>query len=348
MAVRFDADGEDYSQVTSFDNSNCSGCAWVRIDVDRNAFSTLVDFSSSGVDAFGLQTDVDGVTWQIYSSSNGTSNLFAATVGTWYFIAFAKGPNNGETVAYWAAANAASLSTSGALNHNQATSISTLTYGESGFGGEWLNGTLAAVKIWAGVRLTQAEFERERFQYLPRRTQNLHAFYPFVNGGAVAAARQDFSGNGNNLSGGTSTATTDGPPIAWSQPQRQMVAPIQEAETLKGTDILDFGAFPGKSDASVNITGQTGIVSGSLVEAWIRPAATADHTADEHMVETLHVFAGNIVAGTGFTIYGINTSELEEPPPVRNEAFRDSMREPINDRKGTRIYGQWTVAWAWA
>lgn len=86
---------------------------------------------------------------------------------------------------------------------------------------------------------------------------------------------------------------------------------------------LDFGTFPGKSDASVVITGQASILAGSLVEAWLLPAATADHSADEHLIETLDVFAGNIVAGTGFTIYGIN------------EGF------------GTLIYGQWNVAWVW-
>lgn len=97
-----------------------------------------------------------------------------------------------------------------------------------------------------------------------------------------------------------------------------------------GTAVLDFGAFPGKSDASLAITGQAAIVAGSLVEAWIRPVATADHTADEHMVETLKVFAGNIVAGTGFTIYGLNTSQLGAPG--------DS---------GTRLWGTFTIAWAW-
>jgi len=97
-----------------------------------------------------------------------------------------------------------------------------------------------------------------------------------------------------------------------------------------GTATLDFGAFPGKSDASVDVTGQASMVSGSLVEAWIRPVATSDHTADEHMVESLKVIAGNIVAATGFTIYGFNTSEIIGP----------------ND-KGTRIYGQWTIAYAW-
>lgn len=103
-----------------------------------------------------------------------------------------------------------------------------------------------------------------------------------------------------------------------------------------GISTLDFGAFPGASDASVAVTGQSGIVSGSLVEAWIRPVASADHSADEHMVETLKVFAGNIVAGTGFTIYGFNDSQLNEPVYARGGGGR-----------GTRLSGAWTIAWAW-
>jgi len=122
-----------------------------------------------------------------------------------------------------------------------------------------------------------------------------------------------------------------------------------------GTVTLDFGAFPGKSDASVDITGQTAIVSGSLVEAWIRPVATADHSADEHMLETIKVFAANIVAGTGFTIYGFNTSQLneklQEPNIVKFRSAAASVYgyvKPSIGGIGTRIYGQWTIAWAWA
>jgi hypothetical protein len=105
----------------------------------------------------------------------------------------------------------------------------------------------------------------------------------------------------------------------------------------QGTTNLDFGVFPGKSDASVAVTGQTGILSGSLVEAWLLPAATADHSADEHLVEAIKVLAGNIVAGTGFTIYGICTSELQvkdNPTVARAQA-------------SPRIYGLWKVAWVW-
>lgn len=89
----------------------------------------------------------------------------------------------------------------------------------------------------------------------------------------------------------------------------------------QGTASLDFGSFPGGSDASVAVTGQTGILAGSLVDAWLLPAATADHSADEHRVEELSVVAGNISAGTGFTIYGQTT--------------------------GQRLYGVWNVAWVW-
>ncbi len=95
-----------------------------------------------------------------------------------------------------------------------------------------------------------------------------------------------------------------------------------------GTTTIDFGAFPGATDTTVTVTGQTAIAAGSLVEAWIRPVATADHTADEHWVEGPVITAGNIVAGTGFTIYGHIGEDAARP-------------------QGSRLYGTWTVAWAW-
>jgi hypothetical protein len=118
----------------------------------------------------------------------------------------------------------------------------------------------------------------------------------------------------------------------------------------QGTALLDFGAYPGGSDASVAVSAPT-ITGGALVEAWVFPADTADHLADEHLVETIRVFAGNVQAGVGFTIYGVNSSQLNEVaalprstgPGVTSETAPQSVLGGI----GTRIYGQWTVAWAW-
>jgi hypothetical protein len=89
----------------------------------------------------------------------------------------------------------------------------------------------------------------------------------------------------------------------------------------QGTATIDFGAAPGKSDTSLVITGQGAIASGSLVEAWLAYASTSGHSADEHFVEELQVTAGNVVAGTGFTIYA----------RTRNKA----------------LTGTWSVNWVW-
>jgi hypothetical protein len=112
--------------------------------------------------------------------------------------------------------------------------------------------------------------------------------------------------------------------------------------TNVGQTTVNFGAFPGSSDTSVTITGQTSIASGSRVFASITPVATADHSADEHVVETIDVYAGNIVAGTGFTIYAKNNSQLNEP------VYLGRGGERQGGGKGTRLYGQFTVNWQWA
>lgn len=99
-----------------------------------------------------------------------------------------------------------------------------------------------------------------------------------------------------------------------------------------GTTVINFGASPGSTDTSVAVTGQTGILAGSLVEAWVFPANTADHSIDEHLVDPPRVVAANVVAGTGFTIYGFVENQANGPFKNSNPAF---------------VYGIWNVAWVW-
>jgi len=122
-----------------------------------------------------------------------------------------------------------------------------------------------------------------------------------------------------------------------------------------GVTTINFGAFPGGSDASATVTGQASITVGSVVQAWLVAQPTADHTADEHRVETISVTCGNIVAGTGFTIYAQNTSQLNEPLTEAGIArFRSAATSvygysgPSIGGNGTRIYGTWTVHWRWS
>jgi hypothetical protein len=103
-----------------------------------------------------------------------------------------------------------------------------------------------------------------------------------------------------------------------------------------GTATLDFGAFPGKSEASIAVTSETGIVAGSLVEAFRLPTvATADKTTDEQLVERLRVTASDIVAGTGFTIRG-----YDDASPSWKTA-NDGIAEDY------RLYGKFLIGWVW-
>ena len=73
-----------------------------------------------------------------------------------------------------------------------------------------------------------------------------------------------------------------------------------------GTATVDFGAFPGTDKASIAVTGQAALVSGSKIEAWLRAEATAEHPEDEVMMlskfVTVNVPITLVVAATGFTI----------------------------------------------
>jgi len=106
----------------------------------------------------------------------------------------------------------------------------------------------------------------------------------------------------------------------------------------QGTTTVNFGTFPGATDTSVAVTGQGSILATSLVEAWVFPVATADHSVDEHWVDGPQVVAGNIVAGTGFTIYASVKPQTDAKAPT------DSRRGKTDS---PRAYGSWTVAWVW-
>lgn len=124
-----------------------------------------------------------------------------------------------------------------------------------------------------------------------------------------------------------------------------------------GTTQIDFGAFPGASDASVAVTGQASILGSSMVEAWLMPADTTDHTADEHWVETIKVMAGAPTAGVGFTIYAVNTNQINEPiTPIGSSNSTtltgqlqqaQGFQQPTAGGNGTRLYGKWNVGWVW-
>ena len=121
----------------------------------------------------------------------------------------------------------------------------------------------------------------------------------------------------------------------------------------RGTTTVNFGAFPGSCHATANITGESGILSNSMVEAWLLPVDTADHTADEHIVDPPMITAGNISAAVGFTIYATARDGL--PVPDRQRMLSGTgpggaiatVGSPAVGDAAPMPYGQWTVGWVW-
>lgn len=88
-----------------------------------------------------------------------------------------------------------------------------------------------------------------------------------------------------------------------------------------GIATINFGGSTGSDLTTVVVTGQTGIVTGSAVEAWMMYETSSDHTADEHLIVPITLRCGDIVAGVGFTIHASSEWLLN---------------------------GTFTVRWAWA
>ena len=124
-----------------------------------------------------------------------------------------------------------------------------------------------------------------------------------------------------------------------------------------GTATIDFGSFPGTPMTSVAITGQATIASDSKTEAWILPATTADHSADEHIVEPIRVVAGPATAGVGFTIYAFGESVAPPPSPASDLPYRGhgggggrGAQRPIQAARlrNPTPHGTFSVAWRWS
>jgi hypothetical protein len=92
----------------------------------------------------------------------------------------------------------------------------------------------------------------------------------------------------------------------------------------KGVTTIDFGSsYPGSTYASVDVPGQTDILSGSFVEAFVMASTTSDHTDANHIVAAslMTLTCGNIVPGASFTVYAICEQQL---------------------------MGQFTIEWVWS
>lgn len=223
MAVRLDADADGFSRTTGLPGiTSFTMMGWFQPIVDENDETPLLFYGDSSpypAHFYSMGMGSDGVTLSLW---NGTADAGSVvlTMGTWYHIAF--------TVA-GTGANQALGYVNGVLEmtNNGSASVTNerIAIGDNNETSEFLNGNVAAVKIWAAV-LSAAEIANEMRQYLPVRTANLNTFSPMLT---TADDEIDYSGNGNTWTVGGTLATVDGPPIPWKAGRRHVLIPAAAA-----------------------------------------------------------------------------------------------------------------------
>jgi hypothetical protein len=83
--------------------------------------------------------------------------------------------------------------------------------------------------------------------------------------------------------------------------------------TGTGTATINFGAYPGSNEASVAVTGISGISATSKADAFVMANDTStSHTAADHRYfeSFASLSCGTPTAGTGFTIYARSLEKL--------------------------------------
>lgn len=116
----------------------------------------------------------------------------------------------------------------------------------------------------------------------------------------------------------------------------------------QGTATLNFGVFPGSSVTSVDVAA-AGVIATSAVEAWIRPVASADHTAEDHMVMPMRV-VGSYLSDGNIRIMGFNANDVmppqEELPNLTKQVLAKNNRMHVR-QSSPMLVGQFNVWWVW-
>ena len=182
---------------------------WVRWDSLSVTEPLFARAQASGSSFFLFKNSTDVIAHRIGgdAASLGSTSLSA---DTWYHVALTRDddPATPEHDIY--------LNGAKEIDNDTATTWAedAIQLGRNKRFGSQMNGEIAAVKIWSGVILSQAQIQQEMWQYLPIHAfGNLHIVSPFVD--QVDTQFTDYSGNGRNWSEAGTVTIDDNPPVAW-------------------------------------------------------------------------------------------------------------------------------------
>lgn len=212
MAVRFNAATDRISHSSSNPPDPSAGftiTAWVYLSVDQDDFTAIARLSASdgASTSANMSTHSSGTTMGYLTGGGQLVSGHALSVDNWSRVAISATGTSGKV---YGATPAGSVNlVTGTVGGAATPTMLTIGGRSVGDSSEWFNGRVAHLRIWS-AELSQAEIETEWASPTAVRTANLWADYPLDNAGNL----NDSSGNGHNLSAGSTAVTTeDGPPI---------------------------------------------------------------------------------------------------------------------------------------
>ena len=274
MAAQFDV-ANDRVSLGSAPNptAGMTWCAWVRIDVDRNAFTTFMRLhaNTGGSTTLTVAAGSDGATPRVFSPGNtsGAISSTAMAVGSWYFVAYTISAANAVTL-YLMPEGGSMLTVTATVPPGTTPTGLTLAGRSPGDSDEWLAGSMAYVRLWSGVLLNSTQLTAEADSETPVATSGLWAHWP------LTANLSDASGNGRNLTPGATAVTYVAGPDIGSEPE-----PVPEATVA-------LPLVVGVASAAVTPTASVPSAAVSLpLHIGVGPAATTPTASVQSATVTL-------------------------------------------------------------
>jgi hypothetical protein len=280
---------------------------WVRLRVDRDDFSTIGRVSSGGSTVATWATDSDGTSGPGYFTGGGSvSNSTGLAVDAWRKVAIACTGTTGKT--YAQIPGGATEVDSGTVSSG-AGDVLALGGRGAGDSSEWMNGTLAYVRVFAS-ELTQAQIEAEWTS--PSAVLTAWADWP------LTSDLLDISGNGRHLSAGaTSSGFEDNPPVGATG---ALAGSAPHPTGALAADVRNGGAVAGVAAQAVGAL--VGDVRNVAVLASSAPAAVGVLDADVRNLGALVATAAQAIGTLGAAVR--NLGALAGLAPAAVGALRQS------------------------
>lgn len=268
MSTRFDAASDRISFAGSMfavgSGFTITAWAYVSVDTDANQTFARLHASSGGSTIATWATGSDGLSGPNYFTGGGSvTNSTNMAVGAWRKIAISCSGTTGKSY----------VNTIGGTTEVDSGTVGVGTPDGLTLGGrapadssEPFNGRLAYVRVWT-AELTQTEIETEWASTTPVRTSNLWANWPLTDSTDLT----DHSGNGRNLSAGSSAVSTEAdPPLGGSVTGTAtaafggLTATASGVPTVRASAAASFGGLTASASGTPKVAGAAAFSGGSL------------------------------------------------------------------------------------